>query len=555
MKKAILLPLVISLVFGVKCNVAQAGQYDPTRFTAQCDKLLSDQYRSDGPGAAALVARNGQVIYQNAFGMANLELQVPMKTNNVFRIGSVGKQFTAVVILQLVEQGKLGLQDDITKFIPDYPTQGQHITIENLLTHTSGIQDYTNITDVTEKGAIDLSPEELIDIFKSQPIRFAPGTKWEYSNSNYALLGYIIEAITGELFSTYLEERILKPAGMTNSSYTSYTRITPNRVDGYSMGNQGVENTPYLSMTHPYAAGAIQSTVEDLFKWHQALYSYKLITKAMLDKALSPFVLSTGEKTKYGYGWRFGFIQNSPSIWHGGMINGFIAMAMYLPTEDVFVAVLTNCDCNSPEDVTAKLAALAIGEPYDYRAVTLSDKELAEYAGVYENEKGKLRIITVGDHQLFAQSGMGQKSKIDALAKDRFAYEQDTLSRMDFIRRAKGRVESLKTKSRTSIEVWTKTDKPIPSPDGIELSERILASYVGEYVVTPEFGFTVTKDGNRLKVQGTGQEALDVFAESETKFFLKVTDAQFEFVKDNSGTVTKVILSQGGRTAEAKKVK
>lgn len=554
MKKILTLAMLVFLA-GLHFTIAMAGPVDVTHLAVECDNLLAEQFHADGPGATALIARNGQVIYAKAFGMANLELQVPMRVDHVFRIGSITKQFTAVSILQLVEQGKLGLQDDITRFVPDYPTQGNSITIENLLTNTSGIQDYAKLKDSTWDGEVDATPAQMIDFFKNRPMRFVPGTKWEYSNSNYVLLGYIIEKITGESYPAYLDKHIFQPAGMTNSHFATDIGITKNRADGYSMGKQGVENARYLSMTKPYAAGAIQSTVEDLFKWHQAVHSYKLITKASLDRALSRYTLSTGDKTNYGYGWRFGYIQDSPSIWHGGWINGFIAMGMYLPKEDVFVAVFSNCDCNSPEDITAKLAALAIGEPYAYTAIALPDSILAGYTGVYENGKGQIRVITVADHQLHAQSNRAPKSKIDACAKEKFAYAEDSLSRIDFVRDAKGKVASLRTKSRTSIQIWKKTDKPMPSPDGIELDEKILDLYVGEYEIAPDFSFVVTKDNKRLTVKATGQDAFEIFAESESMFFLKVNDAQLEFVKDDSGAVTKAILTQGGRQTDAKKVR
>lgn len=548
--------LAMAIFFGgFQFAIANAGEVDQAQFVASCDRLLAEQFHSDGPGATALIARDGRILYKKAFGMANIELQVPMQAENVFRIGSITKQFTAVAILQLVEQGKMDLQDEVTKFIPDYPTLGNKITIENLLTHTSGIQDYAKIRDTTKRGPVDFTPKEMIDYFKNRPMRFTPGTKWEYSNSNYFLLGYIIETITGKTYADYLESHIFKPLGMSNSYYASETKVIKNRADGYSKGEQELTNAEYLSMTQPYAAGAILSTVEDLFKWQQAVHSYKLITRESLNKALTRYTLSTGEKTNYGYGWRLGYIQNSPSIWHGGMINGFIAMEMYLPKEDVFVAVLSNCECNSPEDVTAKLAALAIGEPYDYKASILEDSVLSGYTGVYENSRGQQKVFTMAEHQLFAQSGRGPKSKVNAIAQDNFAFDDDLMSRIEFARGDRGAVESLITKSRTAIEVWNKTNKPIPSADGIRLDEKILQLYVGEYEVTPEFAFVVTKDQGRLFVKATGQETIEIFADAETRFFMRVNGAELEFVKDASGTVTKAILTQGGRTTEAKKVR
>lgn len=541
----------IILVIGLLFNLATAQQQDDKQLAAKFDKILAEQFKANEPGATALVARKGEIIYKNAFGMANLELNVPMRVDNVFRIGSITKQFTAVAILQLMEQGKLSLRDDLTKFIPDYPTQGNKITIEHLLTHTSGIANNTDMPGYM--GGIDLKPNEMIDHFKNQAMKFAPGTNWSYSNNGYFLLGYIIEKVTGKTYREYLEDNIFKPLGMSNSLYASDIRLVNNRADGYTKGNKGFENAPYLSMTQPYAAGSIQSTVEDLFKWQQAVQSYKLIRKETLDKALTRYVLTDGKETNYGYGWRFGYIQESPSIWHGGMINGFIAMVIYLPKEDVFVTVYSNCECNSPEDITAKLAALAIGKPYEYKAVPVENALLPGYTGVYENEKGQQRIISVSENQLYSQLGRGPKSNLKAYQKDKFFFKDDAMVTIDFARNNKGEVEKLTTKRRTGNEIWNKTNKPVPTQSGIKVDEKILETYVGEYEITPEFTFSVTKEQDRLFVKATGQEKFEIFAETENKFFMNINDAQFEFVIE-SGKVTKAIVNQGGRTTDAKKI-
>lgn len=547
--------LLLSLaLLGMRPVISTAEPLDQSRLASTCDSLLAEQFHADEPGAAALVARNGRILYKKAFGVANLELPTPMRTDHVFRIGSITKQMTAVAILQLAEQGKLRLQDDITTFIPDYPTQGNTITIEHLLTHTSGIRNYSGIVDTTHSGAVDYSPTEMIDYFKNQPMRFAPGAKWEYSNSNYFLLGYIIELITGGTYRDYIERHLFAPAGMTSSLYASDRRIVRNRADGYSKGDHGFENAEYLSMTQPYAAGAVQSTVEDLFIWHQALYAHKLVSRESLDRALARYTMSTGEQTSYGYGFRFGYIQGSPSVWHGGMINGYITMAMYLPNEDVFVAVFSNCDCNSPEDVTAKLAAVAIGEPYDFHPSTVDDTTLAGYVGVYENSKGHLRVITAADGRLFSQSGRGPCAGLSARRHDWFALEDDNTQQVLFDRDARGVVTRLTTRSRRAIDTWQKTTKPVPSPDGIRLDERTLELYVGEYEIAPDFTFVVTRTGDRLFVKATGQETIEIFAESPTTFFMKVNDAQLEFVTDDRGNASKVILTQGGRTTDAKRI-
>jgi CubicO group peptidase (beta-lactamase class C family) len=543
------------LAFVLLFNLTYAQQKDDSQLTSYYDKILSEQFRTDEPGATVLVSRNGQVIYKKAFGMANLESNTPMQIDNVFWIASIGKEFTAVAILQLMEQGKLNLQDEITKYIPDYPTQGYKITIEHLLTHTSGIQNFSGIADPEKKLAFDCTPTEVIDFFKNMPMRFPPGTKWEYSNSGYFLLGYIIEKITGKTYEEYLEENIFKPAGMTNSLFASNKKIIKNRVGAYSLGPNGFENSRFLNMTHVYSAGAIQSTVEDFFKWHQAVHSYKLLKKETLDKAFTRYKLTDGTEVDYGYGRRLGYVYESPSIWHGGSIEGFGTTEIYLPKEDVFVVVFSNCDCNYPKDIATRLAALASGRPYEYKAISVENSILKGYVGVYENQKGLQRIITLSENKLFSQLGRGPKSLLKAYQKDKFFFDSDAMQTIEFSKNKNGKVEKLIAEKLTGNEVWYKTNKAIPDTNGIKVDKKILMTYVGVYEIPSVMAFSIIMEQDNLFLQTSEQDKLQMFAETETKFFLKVNDAQFEFVKDEFGKVTKVILKQGGKEAEAKKIK
>lgn len=351
------------LITGLALTISTAAMTqstEPGTMTSEFDKLLSAQFKEGDAGCSALVAVGGEIIYRKAFGMANLELNVPMKPDMVFRIGSITKQFTAVAILQLMEQGKLSLMDDITKYIPDYPTQGYTITIEHLLTHTSGIKSYTNATEFQKYLKEDLNPEEVIDRFKNLPMEFAPGTKWNYNNSGYFLLGYIIEKVTGKSYQKYIEENLFIPAGMTSSLYGSNTRIVLNRAYGYEPEGEMTVNAEYLSMLLPYSAGGIMSTVKDLYKWNRALLSLKLIKKETLEKAFTEYKLKDGTGTGYGYGWFLGNLRGSPTIEHGGSINGYVCNAIYLPEEDVFVAVFSNNSDKSTYAVSQKMAAIAI---------------------------------------------------------------------------------------------------------------------------------------------------------------------------------------------------
>lgn len=540
------------LLCGVMINISNAQEN--TDLSSRFDNLMNEAFPSNGPGATVLVSRQGQIIYQKAFGMASMELPVAMQADNVFRIGSITKQFTAIAILQLWEQGKLDLRDEITRFIPDYPMQGSKITIEHLLTHTSGIRNHSSMPDTAQRSRIDFTPKQMIDYFKNQPMRFAPGTKWEYSNSNYTILGYIIEKITGKTYAEYLDDNFFKPLGMTGSQYASDTKIIRNRAAGYTKPGKEIENAPYVSMSHPYAAGAILSSVGDLFKWNQAVKSYKLVKKETLDKAWSRYKLSDGSYANYGYGWRMGYIQGASTIWHAGLVQGFLTMAMYLPSEDVYVTVLANCDCNNPENIVAKMAAIAIGKPYEAKEITVDNKVLQQFVGVYENDKKQKRIISIADNKLYCQLNRAPKVPIKAWQQDKFFFANDAMQTIEFTRNSKGAVDKLITKSRTSVESWTKTNSPLPPEDGIKVAEKILDTYVGKYEIAPEFHFIVTREKDRLFVEPTGQDKFEIFAETENKFFLKINDAQLEFAKDSSGKVVKVILLQGERKTDARKI-
>lgn len=423
------------------------------------DSLLNKLFKPGNPGGAAIVSRSGVVIYKKAFGIADMELNVPMQTEMVFRIGSITKQFTAIAILQLAELGKLSLQDDIKKFIPDYPTHGKTITVEHLLTHTSGIKSYTSMESFSELVRRDMKPEELIDTFKNQPMDFEPGEKWSYNNSGYFLLGFIIEKISGKSYEQYIKENLFTPAGMNNSAYDHPNQIIKNRVKGYQKSDQGFENAAYMSMTLPYSAGSLISTVDDLAKWNRAVNSYKLVSKKWIDKAHTDFKLNNGKSTRFGYGWLITELQGSRSIDHGGAINGFLSEALYLPGEDVYIAILSNCTCNSPEQALIKMAALTIGKPYELKAQTLDSVLAKDYEGIYENEDGTRQIITVNGNKLTSQRDGGDIHIIIPFDKDKFFFETNDLLTVRFIRNALGYVERLQYNSRLEIIDLIKVNK------------------------------------------------------------------------------------------------
>ena len=353
MKKAIFVASIVLVAFlQAACQQKNVSDYD---------ELMSSLFSDEGPGGVALVVKEGEVLYRKARGMADLELAVQMNPGHVFRIGSITKQFTACAILKLAEEGKLNLQDDISSFIKDYPTHGHKITIEHLLTHTSGIKSYTGMQEWTEElRKRDFAPAELVDFFKDEPMNFAPGEKFRYNNSAYFLLGYIIELVSETSYANYIDSCFFKPLGMENSYYGSASRIIPNRASGYAGKGKEYRNASYLSMTQPYSAGALLSTVDDLSTWYHAVMRGEVISARSLEKATTPYILNSGEKTDYGYGWFLGEIQGRPGISHEGGINGCRTASIFLPEEKVFVAVFSNCTCNAPGQIANKMAALAL---------------------------------------------------------------------------------------------------------------------------------------------------------------------------------------------------
>jgi CubicO group peptidase (beta-lactamase class C family) len=300
------------------------------------DSLVSPQFTGNQPGVSILIAKKGQIIYNKAFGSANVELNAPMQADNVFRIGSITKQFTAVAILQLVEQGKVSLRDSVQKYIKDFPSKSYTITIENLLTHTSGIIDYTSKDDpdpFIERR--DFTPEFLINHFKKEPLQFKPGTKYNYSNSNYLLLGYIVQLVSGKPYHQYMQDNVIKRAELTHTLYAEEKTIVPNRVQGYTRDNGSFENRDYQTLSLGFACGDLLSNTEDLYKWNNALLSGKVISKTSLDKTFTPYKLSDGTFSNYGYGWFIEPLYGSLCIHHEGQTSGFIALEKYFPKEDI----------------------------------------------------------------------------------------------------------------------------------------------------------------------------------------------------------------------------
>ena len=548
--------LVILIVTVLTAPVAAKTTGSP--LAARLDALLTKIYPAQDPGAAVIVVRDGKPILRKGYGMADIELGSPIEPNTVFRIGSMTKQFTAVATLMLIQDGKLALDDPITKFFPDYPTHGKTITVENLLTHTSGIRDYTEMPDFVTNTRKDYTVKEMIDHFSAEPLDFDPGTKWRYDNSGYFLLGAIIEKVSGMPWGMFLQKRIFDPVGMTETYVGSNERIIPHRASGYTRGSDGgFENAPFLSMTQPYAAGVLFSTVDDLAKWDAVLYTDTLVRRELLEKAWTPYHLKDGSSTHYGYGWQVGSWDGHRVIQHDGGINGFITDGIRLPDDHVYIAVLTNDERHRPnaELVAQRVATWVLGKPVEAPPrITVPEEKLREYVGVYRIDANTTRTVTVENGKLYTQRSGGGKVEAIPTRPDEFHYDE-VPTRLRFDRDATGKVVGM-----TMLPFGSDPEKAVLTNEkpaehtAVALDPSKLDHYLGRYELAPGFVLAITREGDQLWAQATGQPKFEIFPESETVFFLEVVDAQIEFTLDPSGVATGLTLHQAGQNIPGKKL-
>jgi CubicO group peptidase (beta-lactamase class C family) len=352
---------------------------------------------------SVLVARGDEVLLSKGYGSANLEWNVPNSPATKFRLGSVTKQFTAASILLLEERGKLKTDDPVKKFMPDAPAAWDTITIFHLLTHTSGIPNFTSFPDYRSQEPFAATPEKLVARFRDKPLDFQPGERWSYSNSGYVLLGYLLEKASGESYEKFVQENIFGPLGMKDSGYDSNTAIIPRRAAGYEPSKDGPVNAGFIHMSIPLSAGALYSTTEDLLRWEQGLFGGKLLSAASLAKMTTPF------KNDYACGVGVRTVSGHKVIDHGGGIEGFNTFLAYYPGDKLTVVALANLTGDAPQQIVMRLAALAHGEtvklPSERKEITLDPKVLGRYVGAYQMGPGTSMLITLENNQLFSKLG------------------------------------------------------------------------------------------------------------------------------------------------------
>jgi CubicO group peptidase (beta-lactamase class C family) len=451
-EKGILTPVVSAKLKGrgdmVKFLISKgAKDEEPPAPDILINSLYDSVKSKPYPAVVVLVAQDGRIIYKNAFGYADIENKVAATPQTKFRIGSITKQFVASAILKLEEQGKLQLSDKLSKYFPDFP-RGNEVTIHHLLTHTSGIHSYTNTDSFMTKVVNPVTSEELLNYFKKIPYDFSPGERIMYNNSGYFLLGYITEKITGKKLGEYLKETFFDPLQMNNTGIYDASLKLENEAKGYQKNGHRYIPALNWNMTWAAGAGAMYSTVEDLYKWNEAVFSGKVLSAKNRELAFTPVTLNNGQRApemSYGYGWAINNIRGQQVIEHSGGLNGFISQLARYTQPNMTITILTNVTPPQVEINPGRLAEFYLWKKMDkqgsYSTNASGSINMKDYVGDYNFQNLGIMQITTEDNKLFAQLGSQDRFEIFPSAKDEFFWKV-VEAKIRFVRNEQGKVVS-----------------------------------------------------------------------------------------------------------------
>jgi CubicO group peptidase (beta-lactamase class C family) len=361
-----------------------------------------------------LIAKEGKVLISKGYGRANLEHDMPNTPQTRFRLASVTKQFTTMAIMILQERGKLDVEDHVSKYLPDCPKAWAGVSIRHLMTNTSGIPDFVNLLSI-EKRRLPSPLTTTIALVKDKPLEFKPGERFSYSNSGYILLGYIIEKVSGVSYESFIQANIFKPLGMGNSGYDHPELILKDRASGYFLDGDNLVNAPFLDMSRAHAAGALYSTVEDLFLWDQSLYTQKLVSNKSLEAILTPF------RENYGYGWYITSQFKRRVVYHSGGIEGYASHIARYPDDKLSIIILSNLSVAPVFKTARDLSAIVFQEEYRIPkrpdVSRVDEKILDSYVGQYEIAPGNLVTISKEGDRLMMR--IREQQKVELFPKSR----------------------------------------------------------------------------------------------------------------------------------------
>jgi CubicO group peptidase (beta-lactamase class C family) len=538
---------------------AAAAAPPPPDFQARAEAIVRSSFPADAPGGAVVVTRGGRTIYTAGRGLADVEARRPITPETVFRLGSITKQFTAAAVLQLVAEGRISLDDPVSRFFPDYPQPGASATVGQLLNHTSGIQSYTSIpgwmaNDANTSRAYTTA--EAVAVFRDRPSPTRPGEAWQYNNSGYTLLGAIIEQVTGRPWHQQVEQRIAAPLRLRTIGYGVDRETRPDMARGYTMADGAVRPARVLHMSIPHGAGALVGNVGDLARWAQALHHGRVVSPALYQAMTTPAALPEGRTHPYGFGLGIGELRGHRAFDHSGGIFGFQTDSVYIPEEDVFVAVFANSDepAVSPGAVVRRLAALAVGDPYrEFARADVAPEAVAPFLGVYRvGADGATRRFLARDGKYYTAREDGPEREVVPAGDGHFFYPGD----VTWFRLVRGDggalVMEMHQNGANTAETAARIGDIPPETPAAAVPRAVLESYVGRYQTPgPAVDIALGADGV-LTVQLTGQPPIPLRATSETEFAVERVGARIVFHSEN-GRPNRLVIHQGGRELEGRR--
>lgn len=568
--------LVCAVIVGALQGVAHGQKHTQSK-AAKIDAVMTTAHKYRLFNGSVLVAENGKVIYKKGLGLANMEWNIPNAPDTRFRLGSITKQFTATLIMQLVEQGKIKLDGRISDYLPEYRKDtGEKVTVHQLLNHTSGIPSYTGLPGFSNDVSRNpYTVDDFVKKYTSNDLEFEPGSKFSYNNSGYFLLGAIIEKVTGRTYEQVLKEKILDPLGMKNTGYDHHATVLNQRAAGYQKTGDGYVNAAYLDMSLPYAAGSMYSTVEDLYLWDQALYTDRVISAQSKELMFKPNL------DDYAYGWVVSKAslgtETVKKIKHNGGINGFSTVIVRFPTQKHLIVLLENTSQGRSVDILEReLTHILFNQPHNLPKMPLVEAmlKLTEQNGVaaaiafyrtmktyhpnkYDFSEPELNRL---GYQLLQARKTREAIEIFKLNVEAYPKGFNTYDSLGEAYMINGDTELASQNYRKSLELNPRNTGAVEMLKRLEgksvaVDPKVYDSYVGEYEVTPTFIVKVFKEGTKLMTQATNQPAFELYPEAENKFFLKVVNAKVTFVKDDKGQVSGLVIHQGGRDTPGKKIK
>jgi CubicO group peptidase (beta-lactamase class C family) len=386
------------------------------------DKLLKNHVDDKGPGVSVIVTKAGQTIYEGARGKANIELSRELSVSSEFKLASITKQFTSAALLMLQEQGKLSITDKVHKYLPNLAPQLSDITIEHLMSHTSGL--YRNPKNIRKHREAAISLDDLMTLLMKENIKFPPGKQMSYSNSGYLLLGKIIEVVSKQTYGQFIEANIFNKLGMNNSYYGSKINNSKEVIGYYQTRRAGIKKAKPIDVSWSYAAGGLVSSVDDLAIWYRSLSQGLLISEQSYKMMITGFKLNDGSFSRYGFGLNNIKIHNHNAIIHQGSTPGFKNSAVYFPEEDIYIAVLSNDYSSKPFNLTLLLSAEILGINYpDYAPFAIEQSQLNKFLGRYKIDKDSTRTLFIEEGIIYTRRDDSLPYEVMPISKNSFVYK------------------------------------------------------------------------------------------------------------------------------------